>query len=134
MAVVIHLAVSVAITGALSAMAWAVSKKRIEDKRQSKLIFFTQEFVKEAQKSTNKNVLIVHPEHELKFEKDQIFDVQKFRELDCDYTAYVLGKGTFILKGDGGWANWAMCGYFDKENDKTVVFYEPPIVKHETFD
>jgi len=55
-----------------------------------------------------------------------VFNKTKTKYLDADYDVYVLGEGELVNDGDGGWANWAVYGYFDPVNSKTIKFHKPP--------
>lgn len=51
------------------------------------------------------------------WEREENFDVFGRR-----YNAYVGASGTWKLKSDGGWKNWAFCGRYTRD-DKCVHFH-----------
>lgn len=68
------------------------------------------------------NVMVVLPEHEQDFQGctsiDLTFCYGLLRQI---VRIYVFKRGTFTLRGDGGFINWAFNGKYER-NDKTVTF------------
>ncbi|KAF5335675.1 hypothetical protein D9611_009690 [Ephemerocybe angulata] len=91
---------------------------------------FTLHFVQEAhRKNPNFNWLIVHTAHTKKFagkegkdwgHRHQEFSVSFSKTIG--YEIYYFKKGSFDLKGDGGYLNWAFNGKF-KRNGKHIDFF-----------
>ncbi|KAF6752598.1 ectomycorrhiza-regulated small secreted protein [Ephemerocybe angulata] len=91
---------------------------------------FTLHFVQEAHRKNPKfNWLIVHTAHTKDFvgkegvgwgHRHQEFPVSFSKTIG--YEIYYFKKGSFDLKGDGGYLNWAFSGNF-KKNGKHVDFF-----------
>ncbi|CAF9904553.1 hypothetical protein IMSHALPRED_000104 [Imshaugia aleurites] len=72
-----------------------------------------------------KNIIVVFPPH------SQSLQGSQYQQLVCktptqtlSYDCYIFDSGTFTLKGDGGYLNWAFTGNFTR-NGNTVTFKKP---------
>ncbi|KAF8639362.1 hypothetical protein AX17_001551 [Amanita inopinata Kibby_2008] len=96
---------------------------------------FTLHLVKEMQKKNPKfNYVVCHTKHETHFHGRQGKDWgHSHKEFDIKlggtvgYEIYWARSGTFVLKGDGGYLNWAFIGNVKSrsKDGKTVVFARP---------
>ena len=73
------------------------------------------------------NVIIVHTKHRMEYGEriHQHVEFYTVGKLSFSYEIYFMRRGQktkFVLEGDGGFLNWAMIGYFER-NGNSVVFY-----------